>query len=88
MAVREILLYPDPALKQVAAPARAEEIERVTADLLDTMRSFGHCVGLAAPQLGESVRIAAVDVSGHPKAETSSGLLVMVNPRIVTAEGE
>jgi peptide deformylase len=88
MAVREVLLYPDPALKQVAAPAQAAEIEKVSADLLDTMRSFGHCVGLAAPQLGDLVRIAAVDVSGHPKAETSNGLLMLVNPRIVEAEGE
>jgi peptide deformylase len=88
MAVREILLYPDPALKQVAAPAQAAEIERVCTDLLDTMRSFGHCVGLAAPQLGDLVRIAAVDVSEHPKAETSNGLLMLVNPRIVDAEGE
>lgn len=88
MAVREVLLYPDPALKQVAAPAQPDEIERVCADLLETMRSFGHCVGLAAPQLGELVRIAVVDVSEHPKAETSNGLLMLVNPRIVASEGE
>jgi peptide deformylase len=88
MAVREILLYPDPALKQVAVPARAGEIEQVCADLLDTMRSIGHCVGLAAPQLGDLVRIAAVDVSEHPKAETSNGLLMLVNPRITAAVGE
>jgi peptide deformylase len=88
MAVREVLIYPDPALKQVAAPAQPDEIERVCADLLDTMGSFGHCVGLAAPQLGELVRIVVVDVSEHPKAETSSGLLMLVNPRIVASEGE
>jgi peptide deformylase len=87
MAVRDVLLYPDPALKQVAAPARADEIERVTADLLDTMDSFGHCVGLAAPQLGDLVRVAAVDVSGHPKADAHNGLLVLVNPRITDASG-
>ena len=56
-------------------------------DLLDTMRSHPGCVGLAAPQIDELVRIVAVDVSEHPKAETSNGELVLVNPRVVRAEG-
>jgi peptide deformylase len=87
MSVREVLLYPHPALKEVAAPAQAEEIERIGGDVVDTMRSFPGCVGLAAPQLGELVRVVAVDVSEHPKAETSNGLLVLANPRIVGSEG-
>ena len=87
MAARQVLLYPDPILKQVAAPAQGEELERCRRDLLDTMRSFEHCVGLAAPQIGELIRVVAVDVSEHPKAETSNGLLLLANPRIVEAEG-
>ena len=87
MAVREILLYPDRRLKQVARPAQADEADAIAADLVDTMRSFGHCVGLAAPQIGELTRLAVVDVSGHPKAETSNGLLVLSNPRVVESEG-
>ena len=88
--VREVLRYPHPALKQKARalePGDDDEIARVSADLLETMDSFGHCVGLAATQLGEMVRIVAVDVSGHKKATTSNGRLVLVNPRIVHAEG-
>jgi peptide deformylase len=88
--VREVLRYPHPALKQVAralGPGEAGEIARVAADLLDTMGSFGHCVGLAATQLGELVRMVAVDVSAHPKTTASHGLLVLVNPRIVLASG-
>ena len=86
--VREVLVYPHPALKQVAREVhQPDEIARVTADLLDTMDSFGHCVGLAATQLGELVRMVAVDVSGHKKATTSNGRLVLVNPRIVHADG-
>ena len=86
--VREVLVYPHPALKQVAREARdAGEIARVTQDLVDTMDAFGHCVGLAATQLGEMVRIVAVDVSGHKKATTSNGRLILVNPRIVLADG-
>jgi len=59
----------------------------VAADLVDTMDSFGHCVGLAATQLGEMVRMVVVDVSEHPKATTSNGRLVLVNPRIVSSSG-
>jgi peptide deformylase len=87
MAVREVLLYPDCLLKQVAVPVQADELDAVSQDLLDTMGSLGHCVGLAAPQLGELVRVVAVDVSEHPKAETNNGLLVLANPRIVEADG-
>ena len=87
MAVREVALYPDPILKQVAALARTRAVAAVSGDLVDTMRSFGACVGLAAPQIGELVRVVAVDVRGHPKAETDNGLLVLVNPRVVEAEG-
>ena len=87
MAVRDVLLYPDPRLKQVCAPAQAPDADRVAVDLVETMDDFGHCVGIAAPQLGELVRIAVVDVSGHPKAKTSNGRLVLVNPRVVAAEG-
>ena len=88
--VREVLRYPHPALKQVAralAPDEEDEIVRVGADLVDTMDSFGHCVGLAATQLGEMVRMVAVDVSGHPKATVTNGRLVLVNPRIVSTNG-
>jgi len=86
--IRDVLLYPHPALKQVAREARDPgEIARVSEDLLDTMESFGHCVGLAATQLGEMVRIVVVDVSGHKKATTSNGRLVLVNPRVVQTDG-
>jgi peptide deformylase len=51
------------------------------------MYAFGHCVGLAATQLGEMLRIVVVDVTGHRKAASSNGRLLLVNPRIVAAEG-
>ena len=87
MAAREVLVYPHPALKEVAAPVQADEAEAVGRDLLDTMRSFERCVGLAAPQIGIPARVVAVDVRGHPKAESDSGLLVLANPRIKESEG-
>jgi peptide deformylase len=86
--VREVLRYPHRALKQVAREVHdAGEIARVGADLVDTMDAFGHCVGLAATQLGELVRIVVVDVTGHKKATTANGRLLLVNPRIVEADG-
>jgi peptide deformylase len=85
--IREVLLHPHPLLTQVAAPIAPAAAAAVIADLLDTMRSFGHCVGIAAPQIGEPVRVAVVDVSNHPKASTSHGELVLVNPVIVASSG-
>ena len=87
MAPRPVLLYPEPILKEVAAPVQAEDVERIAADLIATVRSFERCVGIAAPQIGEGVRMAIVDVSEHPKAETSNGLIVLANPRVVASEG-
>ncbi len=87
MAVREVLTYPHPLLKQLCAPAQPDEIEPVVTDLIDTMHSFDHCIGLAAPQIGEALRIAVVDITGHPKAKDPHGLMILVNPK-VTARSE
>jgi peptide deformylase len=87
LAVRQVLRYPHPALKQVARQADPADAERVGADLVETMRSFTRCVGIAAPQIGELVRIVAVDVTDHPKATTCHGLLVLANPHVVLASG-
>jgi peptide deformylase len=90
VAVRKVLRYPHPSLKHKArelGPADGGVIAEVATDLVDTMESFGHCVGLAAPQLDHLVRIVAVDVTGHKKATSQNGLLVLVNPVVVEAEG-
>ena len=90
MAVREILRFPDARLKQVAAPLGPDDAavaQRLAADLVDTMRAHAGCVGLAATQVGELVRMVVVDVTEHPRAETSNGTLVLANPEIVAAEG-
>lgn len=88
MAVREVLRAPHPALKTVADALEPGDVaERVGADLLDTMRSFPRCVGIAAPQIGELVRVAVVDVTGHPKATACHGELVLVNPAVVESSG-
>jgi peptide deformylase len=88
--VRQVLRYPHPALKAVAEPIDPLDrplAERVGSDLVDTMRSHPRCTGLAATQLGELVRVIAVDVSDHPRATTSHGLLVLANPRVTRQRG-
>lgn len=89
MAVRTVLRYPHPILKRPAAPCTEidERMKCIAADLLDTMRAHPRCVGLAAPQIGAGVRIVVVDVTGHPKASTVQGLLILFNPMIVASEG-
>jgi peptide deformylase len=87
---REVLRYPHPVLKAVARPLADEEratAERVGRDLVDTMRSFPRCVGIAAPQIDELVRMVVVDVTDHPKATACHGELVLVNPRVVASSG-
>jgi peptide deformylase len=51
------------------------------------MRANQRCVGLAAPQLGDEVRMVVVDVSEHPRATRHHGLLVLVNPVIRRSSG-
>jgi peptide deformylase len=78
-------------LKERARPVASNEselAERVAADLVDTMRANQGCVGLAAPQLDELVRMVVVDVSSHPRAgDKHHNLLVLVNPDIVESSG-
>jgi peptide deformylase len=86
---RPVLLYPDSRLKQRCAPVDDLELAaRVAADLVETMRSHPRCVGLAAPQLGELLRIVAIDVTGSPKAHSCFGPVVLVNPVVTRANGE
>jgi peptide deformylase len=90
MPVRDVLLYPDPVLKRVCAPApEGDELTRVVEDLTDTMRSFPGCVGIAAPQIGYEVRVAVIDLSAHKKApESVHGLTVLIDPVVLSGVGE
>jgi peptide deformylase len=87
LAVREVLVYPEPILKRVAREATPEEAEAALVDLLDTMRAHERCVGIAAPQIGIPLRVAVVDISDHPHGADSHGLIELVNP-VVTHESE
>lgn len=86
MPVREILKYPHPTLKRKARPVSAvdEHVKAIISDMIETMYAAPG-IGLAAPQIGELLRIIVVDVSIK---ERGNGLIVLVNPEIVHAEGE
>jgi peptide deformylase len=48
-----------------------------------TMRASPACVGLAATQVGERVHLFCMDVTGHRKARSCAGLVVLANARLV-----
>ncbi len=85
MAVREVLTYPAPILKERARPASPDEAEATLVDLRDTMAAHDRCVGIAAPQIGVALRVAVVDISAHPHGKDSHGLIELVNPEVAHA---
>jgi len=88
VAVRRVLVLPDPGLKQQAKPVGTVdgEARALARDLLDTMRAAPACVGLAATQLGVATRAFALDVRGHRKARSCHGELVLFDPELLVAQ--
>jgi peptide deformylase len=86
--VRDVVRLPHPALKQRAREVDPFDLAVVALadDLVATMRVSPACVGLAANQVGEAARVFCMDVTGHPKASTCHGLVVLANPLVVAAE--
>lgn len=89
MAVLEIREMGDPVLREAAREVSAEELEseevqRLIDDMVETMRA-ANGAGLAAPQVGESVRIAVIEVrEGNPRYpyKPPIPLTVIVNPQV------
>ncbi|MDY0190262.1 MAG: peptide deformylase [Desulfuromonas sp.] len=90
MAVQEVLVYPDPRLKQLcdSADITSEITTNLITDLIETMYESGHSVGIAAPQIGVCLRVAVVDVSNNKLGKKHNhGLLVLINPEIIESSG-
>jgi len=89
MAVFEVLKYPDPRLKQVAAPVTVFDaaLRTFVAVLEETMRAGPGSVGIAAPQVNSLFRVAVIDVSSRPNIP-HHGCLRLINPEIVQRAGE
>jgi peptide deformylase len=60
-------------------------VVQLAADLLATQAVSPGCVGLAAQQVGQALRVFSVDVTGHPKARSCHGPLVLCNAEVVEA---
>jgi peptide deformylase len=88
VAVRSILLYPDPILKQVCEPVnpRSAAGRAIARDLAETLYA-GRGVGLAAPQIGEPYRVILVDAGRNPRRE-GQGRFLLFNPVVVERDGQ
>ncbi|HNZ04130.1 MAG TPA: peptide deformylase [Myxococcota bacterium] len=87
MAVLRICRWPDEVLtrKGVEVGEVDDGIRKLIDDMAETMYA-GKGIGLAAPQVGKSLRIAVIDVPGDEEFQPT-GLVALVNPRIVAQDG-
>ena len=85
MAILKILKYGDPVLRQKAKEVSkiSKKIKTLIENMIDTMYA-NNGVGLAAPQVGESLRIFVIDVS---KDNEPYNPVVFVNPKIIKKDG-
>ena len=91
MPSRPLVFYPDPRLQTSCAAIDSldDKIRAHAQDLLDTMDAAPpRTVGIAAPQVGILSRLAIADTSRNPKHPGGHGLLILVNPQIIAAEGQ
>ena len=81
-----IVKYGEAVLEKPAEPVGVfdEKLKKLIADMFDSMYE-AHGVGLAAPQIGISRRVAVVDVTFK---EDPTARLVLVNPQILHTEGK
>ena len=87
MSVLSVVRLPEPVLKQRALEVGeiTDAVRRLCDDLVETMRASPACVGLAAPQVGVGLRVFCVDVTGHRKALSCHGTVVLVDPEVVAS---
>ena len=83
MAVLPIRTLPDPVLRRKARRVRAVDssIKKLIADMLETTHADPNRVGLAAPQIGVSLRVIVIII---PETED----IILINPEIVRQNGE
>ena len=84
--VREILIWPDPILKQKAKPVAKvdDSVRALVKDMFETMYAADG-VGLAAPQVGVLQRVIVLDTTPR---QPESKPIAMINPEIIAQEGE
>jgi peptide deformylase len=82
MAVLTLRSRHDPVLRRKAKRVTNidDSIKRLIDNMIDTMKAASG-VGLAAPQIGESLRIAVIEIPGED-------VIVLINPEVVKRSGE
>lgn len=85
MAIKKILTYPNPALRQKAKTVTRfdDSLKQLAADLVETMYAAPGA-GLAANQIGVCLRVVVIDVSAEKEEKKH---LVLVNPEIIEKKG-
>jgi peptide deformylase len=86
LTIMEIMTYGCPVLKEKAAPVTdiTERLIRLAQNMVFTMHAAPG-IGLAAPQVNQSLRLITIDLSVGEKDEQ---LIVLLNPEVVEREGE
>lgn len=84
MSILQILHYPDPKLHLVAKPVEKidDKIKKLAVDMAETMYAAPG-IGLAAPQVDQSIRMIVIDVS-----QDKTELMTLINPEILERYGE
>ena len=87
MALREVLQFPDKRLREKSKPIAeiTDEIRVLAEDMLEVMYDEPG-IGLAAPQVGEQVRLIVIDTD-WTEEDAEKNPLVLVNPEITAREG-
>ena len=80
MSLLDIYVLGSPILRQETQPVErmTDELRRLTDDMFETMHA-AKGIGLAAPQIGRTERLAVIDIENNP--------IVVVNPEIILSEG-
>ena len=81
-----VVKFGDPILEKPTKPVAAfdEQLAELAEDMFATMYA-AQGIGLAAPQIGKSIRMTVVDVTGGKNPEAK---IVLINPQLIHAEGE
>lgn len=85
MTVRKVVKYGTPSLREKSKEVHkiSKKVQNLIDDLYDTMYATNG-VGLAAPQIGENLRIFVIDVGTDPKTMNP---ITFINPKIIKKEG-
>jgi peptide deformylase len=84
-----IVVYGNPVLKKRAADIVKDELDvkQLASDMYETMEQADG-IGLAAPQIGKSIRMFVIDASKMEDPEVNEFKQVFINPQILEEEGE